>query len=250
MKTVRLIGLATCAAAVLLAPSAHAGDASFKSFDRPLAIQDIKPKSSDAPGSEVVCTWYTDLMVRETGTDTPWPGKASLIPIRQGAAKPACERAPAAGAITLRTEGYALAARKGGFLIWVLSNPNGAEPFTVMSAATGRILFTDATSPTLSSRWNARLTAGVLHLAYTRAYNAPCSLLQDGRRCWASLKVAGVVPKATSALSPIQTSCRAAYNGSTASDPSVVVFNTEVSVSAAGKHKTLSRGQMGCLPLP
>ena len=189
-------------------------------------------------------------MVRETGKDTPSPDKATLIPIRQGAAKPACKRRPAAGAIILKTEGFALGPRKGGFLIWVLANPNGAEPFTVMSAVTGRILFTDATSPTLGLRWSARLTAGVLHLAYTRAYNAPCSLLQDARNCWAKLKAVGVVPQATSALSLIQASCRAAYKGITASDPSIVVFNTEVSVDAVGRHQTLSRGQMSCLPLP
>lgn len=240
------------APAVLFALSAHADTQSQSqaSFDRPLTVQDIKAKSADAPGSEIRCTWYADLMVRETGTDTPGPDNATLIPIGRGASKRACKPAPAAGAITLKTEGFGLTGRKGGFLIWDLSDPTGAEPFMVMSAATGRVLFTDATAPALGPRRSVSLAAGVLHLAYTRAYNAPCSLLQDAQACWAKLKAAGVVPSATPALPLVQTSCRIAYKGIAASDPSIIVFKTEVAINAAGKHQTLSRGPMGCLPMP
>jgi hypothetical protein len=245
MKTLASIGAACALGAALLAPHSAAradADSRFKAMlDRPASVQTVKATAS---AGEIVCTWYADAMVRETGTDTPDPDDATLTPIEPGGAKPACKPAPGAGAIKLKTEGSALVGRKGGFLIWDVSDPNGAEPFMVMNAS-GRILFTDATSPTSGLRRAATLQAGVLHLAYTRGYNAPCSLLLDVHGCWAKVTAAGVVPPSTP-----PPSCRAAYKGVGADDPSVVVFTTEVTVDATGKSAVLSRGPMGCLATP
>jgi hypothetical protein len=254
MKTLGTTALTACAlgiAAVLAPLSAHAdAESRFKaSLDHPASVQTLKPASVDDAVGQIDCTWYADVMVRETGTDTPDPSDAILVPINPGAGKPACKPAPGAGAIKVKTEGFALVGRKGGFLIWDATDPNGAEPFMVMNTG-GKVLFSDATSPTSGLYRAATLTGGVLHLVYTRGYNAPCSLLQDARGCWAKVTAARVVPPATPPLSLVSTACRAAYKGVGADDPSIIVFTTEVTIDAAGKSAVLSRGAMTCLPMP
>jgi hypothetical protein len=250
-----VIGLASCAllaAAVLGPPSparANAENRFAATLDHAVTVQAIRPLTVYDMTTGIDCVWYADLMVRATGTDSPDPDDATLTPIPAGGAKPDCKTAPGAGAITLKTAGFAFVGRKGGFLIWDASDPNGAEGFMVMNTS-GKILFTDALSPNPGLVRTASLDGGVLHLKYTRGYNAACSLMQDAPGCWAKLVAAGAVDASAPPMDKAPASCRGAYKGVDATDPSIVVFTTEVTVDADGASAVVSRGQANCLPQP
>jgi hypothetical protein len=240
----------TAALARPLAARTDTRTAFIKSLDAPSATRTVKPRSGADPVGEIVCTYYPDLMLRETGTDTPDPAAATLVPLKSGAARPACNGQPIAGAITLKTDGAAFDGRKGGFLIFDDSDPNGAEPFTVLDAHSGRILFEDATYPVLGLKRTASLERGALHLAYTRGYNADCSMMQAAKTCWAKLVAAGKVSVALPPVIQAPKACIAAYKGVGADDPSVIGYAVTVSLDAAGKAATTPQGPMTCMPQP
>jgi hypothetical protein len=253
LRSIGLAGSALLAASVLGQPSPARADAASRfaaSLDHTVAVQKIRPNTlyDMIPGTD--CTWYADLMVRQTGTASPDPDDATLVPIPSGGKPPGCEPAPGAGAIAVKTAGFAFVGRRGGFLIWDASDPNGAEAFMVMDAGSGKILFSDALSPNPGLARTATLESGVLHLKYTRGYNAACSLVQDTKGCWAKLVAAGAVEASAPPLTQAPASCRAAYKSVDVSDPSVVVFTTEVTVDASGTSTVLSRGPTNCLPQP
>ncbi len=224
------------------APDAFAG-----SLDHPLATKIVRAKGET---SEITCTYYADLMVRETGTDSPEPDDATLVTLPHGAARPACSATAPKGAVKVKTEGYALEGRRGGFLIWDVSDPNGAEPFLVMDAKTGRTLFEDGLSPTLRLRRTASLENGKLRLTYTRGFNAPCSLAAKPKSCWASLVAGGKVAKGMPTLTAPPKSCLAAYRKTPADDPSVVTYPVDLTLDAAGKAQIISFGPVSCQPQP
>src|SRR5579871_3642789 len=122
----RALALAAAAAALLAFPhpAAAAPDAFARSLDRALATKVVKAKGDTG---QITCTYYADLMVRETGTDSPEPDNASLLTLAHGAARPPCGAAAPKGALSLKSEGYFLQGRRGGFLIWDVADPNGAE---------------------------------------------------------------------------------------------------------------------------
>jgi len=245
----RALALAALAAALLLPSAALAAtpDAFAKSLDRPLATKVVKAKGDV---SEITCTWYADSMIRESGTDSPDPDNATLVPIAKGAARPACSATPPAGAITLKTEGYGLEGRRAGFLIWDASDPNGGASFLVLDAKSGKQLFEDAISPTLGLRRSATLQNGVLRLQYTRGYNANCSLVKDAKGCWASLVASGAVPRTIPALTAAPASCVAAYRKTPKDDPSVITYTVDMTLDAAGQATLKSTGAVSCQPMP
>jgi hypothetical protein len=234
-----------------LSPAWASAESAFvRSLDRPTSTKIVRPKSdSDAVG-QITCTYYADLMVRETGTDSPDPNDATLVPLTKGAPRPGCSAASLPGAIALKTEGYALEGRKGGFLIWDVSDPNGAEPFMVMDARTGRSLFEDGLSPSLGLRRTAALQNGVLRLTYTRGVNAPCSIAQDAQGCWSKLVAAGGVPKTMTALTRAPSACLAAYRHTPKDDPSVVTYTVDMTLDSGGAATVLAHGAVECQPQP
>ena len=221
----------------------------FRTSDAPLATRQVKPRSEADPVGQITCTYYADLMVRETGTDTPDPGPAVLVSLAPGQARPLCNARRIGRAVALKTEGYALDGRKGRFLIWFASDPNGAMPFMVMNALNGRILFEDGVSPALGQSGVANVRRGVLRLRYRRGYNASCSIMKDGRACWSKLVAEG---KVSPTLPPLdRTACKTAYKGVGADDPSVILYDVDVTIDASGgKSQVSPRGPAACLPMP
>src|ERR1700722_18320320 len=85
-----------CAAVIagFLPIAAHCEDDSARVaalLDRPALVKKVPPRSGDDPVGEITCTWYPDLMVRESGTDTPDPNAAMLVPLPAGGSRPPCD---------------------------------------------------------------------------------------------------------------------------------------------------------------
>ena len=242
-----LIGLgAVGLAASMPAAAASSPDAFARSLDRPAAIKVVKAAGET---SEITCTYYADLMVRETGTDTPDPDNATLVRLTKGAARPPCNARAPSGGIIVKTEGYGLEGRRGGFLIWDATDPNGAIDFMVIDP-TGKLLFEDGLSPTPGLSRTATLEGGKLHLRYTHGFNANCSLAKDARTCWASLVAAGKAPKTAPALTAAPASCLKAYGKTARDDPSVITYTIDLTLDAAGKTDVKAYGQVSCQPQP
>ena len=216
-----------------------------KSLDRPTLVRRVKPKSDD----EIACTYYADVMVRESGVDTPEPSDAVLVPLRNGR-RPACAIGRIAGGTMLKTEGYALIGRKGPFLIWDVSDPNGAMPFMIMLASSGRILLEDGLTPAIGAHRTASLQNGKLRLAYRRGFNAPCSLVKNAGDCWAKIVAADKAPTAMAPLGRTPPMCKAAYHGVGADDPSVLLYDVDLTLDTAGHVTALARGPASCMPQP
>jgi hypothetical protein len=224
-------------------------------FDHPTKVQTLKAKSDSDPVGEITCTYYPDLMVRETGTDSPDPGPASLIrfPASVASARPVCGRTAApAHAVVLKTEGYSLIGRKGPFLAFGETDPNGAVLFVVIAAADGRELFHDG--ETDAGLRSVTLQSGALHLRYKRGVNAPCSVVKDGATCWAKLAHDGAIPSVLAHEPPPTAACASAYRrGRTptpADDPSLISYDVDVTVDASGGSRVSPRGAVGCEAMP
>lgn len=237
---------------VLLAGAAAAqnGNRLAAQLDRPSATRKVPPKpDADATG-QIACTFYPDLMVRETGTDTPAPDAALLVRVPPGSARPACDAQPPADSIMLDTENFSFIGRKSGFLLFSATDPNGAVPFLVLDAETGRLLYADGTAADRGIR-SLAVRNGTLHLRYTRGINAPCSLMQDAVGCWARLLREGKVP-GTMAQAPSAAICAASYKTTRAPPdvPSIIVYDMDMTVDAAGRTQILSQGPVSCAALP
>ena len=76
-------------AVMIGAVAAHAqADPEAALFDHPVTVQRVPPKSQADAVGEIRCTYYPDLMVLETGTDTPYPSPATIVPT--SGTRPAC----------------------------------------------------------------------------------------------------------------------------------------------------------------
>jgi hypothetical protein len=193
------------------------------------------------------------LMIRETGTDTPDPGAASLVRIAAGAKRPVCGHDAAPGNIPLKTDGQSLLGRKGGFLVFSDTDPNGAVSFQVLAAADGHQIFTDAR--TEKGFTAVGLKAGVLHLVYRRGFNASCSMVKDAATCWGSLVSQGAIPPEMAKSPPAAKACAAAYakdqpRPAPADDPTIITYALDITVDASGKVKVNSHGAAACEPMP
>jgi hypothetical protein len=220
-------------------------------FDRPVAVRKVPPKpAADSPG-EIVCTYYGDLVVRESGTDSPAPNDAVLSPLAQGQPRPPCDARHADGGIALTTEGFSFIGRKGQFLLFSATDPNGAVPFMVIDATTGRVVFEDGTAADRGIQTVA-LDHGALRLRYRRGVNASCSIMQDAGACWSKLVADGKIPAAMAQSVPSPNVCAAAYKAdkAPADDPSVITYDVEATIEIGGRAQVQQRGAVGCLPLP
>ena len=249
----RSAGTLLLAGALLCPPPLHAErslGAEAALFDRPLAVKTVPPKSANDETGELICTYYRDVMVRETGTDSPAPGPAAIIPVPDAARRPACNAAHAAQEIPLKTEQYYLLGRKGPFLFFDEADPNGAERFMILDASTGRTLYADGR--TFEGVKSVALEAGALHIRFIRAFNGSCSVSQDAPGCWPKLVQEGKIPAQLAQSAPPVHACTASYarEKAPADDPSVISYGIDMTVDRAGDTKIHSFGSLGCEPMP
>jgi hypothetical protein len=236
---------------VLISVTAQAQDQDrlAAQLDRPVATKTVPAKSDDDPNGQIQCTYYHDFMLRETATDTPDPNDATLIPITAGAPRPGCDAVQHDKQLILKTEGYSYIGRKERFLLFSDTDPNGAVPFMVLDADSGKAIFDDGTPPDHGMQVVA-LDHGTLHLGYTRAFNAPCSLLKDPVGCWSRLVADGRVPRG--AAQPPRDLCAASYKeeNAPADDPSIVSYAVDTTIDATGQVHVVPHGAIGCAPVP
>ena len=186
-------------------------------------------------------------MIRESGTDTPEPDAATIIT----GAHPACTAARPAGGLPLPTKGYALLGKIGRFVVFSATDPNGAVPFMVIDTLNGRAIYADGTSANRGFH-AVSVEHGTLHLRYTRGFNASCSIVKDPAGCWARLIAEGKISPAMVHAVPSAQRCAASYKAmrATPDDPSVIIYDVEMTIDVAGKTRVLSRGVVGCEPVP
>jgi len=220
-------------------------------YDKLTAVKKLPPKSDADPVGQIECTYYQDIMVRETATDTPDPNNATLVPVPVGASRPACDAAHRPGDITLKTGGFGFVGRKGPFLIFSAADPNGAVPFKVIDASNGRVIYSDGTAADRGIH-AATVENGKLHLRYTHGFNASCSIMQNAAACWSSLIGRGQLPRAMAKSVPSLQVCTESYRAekAPADDPSVITYDLDIIIDATGKTEVLSRGAVGCMPVP
>ena len=208
-------------------------------FDRPISTKTFAGKED---GQNVICTAYADVTVRQS-LDGPSSDKAKLL---HGANAP-CGAKPPASAITLETEGLELFGRKGDFLVFSEMDANGATGFRIIDARSGKVVLKDATYGTQQFK-SASVAGAEVTLAYRRGINAPCSLLNSGVRCWSSLVMNGNIPEPLAGNAPDPMICAGAYKKakSPKDNPSIISFDVETKIDAAGKVKTIPAGKPFC----
>jgi hypothetical protein len=234
-RSMCVLGISLCAPVVTQAQTPD-------QFDKPASVRTIKPKPDDS--TEIRCTYFPDLMVRETQDG---PSSENAVLVRN--AKAPCTAKSGPAEIILDTNGMTLDGRRGAFLLFSDLDPHGATGFVIIDATSGKILLRDAalSNPVLQ---NLALANGTLRLRYKRGINAPCSLMENAQGCWAQLAKEGSIPAEMKA--PSAAICADAYARDKAprDNPSIVVYATEVAIDAAGGTKVLSRGTVECEPLP
>jgi hypothetical protein len=242
LTIIRLTARLTCALAVSFCAAVSASAQTPDQFDKPAAVRSIKPKPDHS--TEIRCTYFADLMVRET-QDGPSSENAAIV----RDPKAPCIAKTGPGETVLDTNGMTFDGRRGAFLLFSDLDPHGATGFVVIDAKTGKILLRDAalSHPVLQS---LALENGSLRLRYRRGVNAPCSLMANAQKCWAQLVKDGAVPFDMKA--PSGDICRDAYKRDKAprNNPSIVVHATEVTIDAGGSTRVLSRGAVGCESMP
>ena len=210
----------------------------------------------DADGEEVTCTIYPDLILRQTKTDTPAPGDATLL--RTGKRRP-CSARNTEGAMagaTLATAYYAFAGRSGSYLLFEEADPHGAVGFLIVDARDGRRIVDDATLDgiTQSALRSFVAAPGSLLLAYRRATNLSCSIPAAPVACWRSAAGArrGAVPATVIRLGPPVQACLGGYRaaGAPPDDPSVIAYDVQVTWKRRGRAQVRPSGPVACLPLP
>lgn len=252
MARLCLLSLLSCLPLLSL-PAAHADQWEKRmasAFDPPVAVQTIPANADTETGDELRCTAYRDIVIRETGTDTPAPGPAAILPV--GARRPACATRPGARDIPLRTENYSFVGRKGPFLLFEAADPNGAIPFVLLASGSGKVIYSD--SMTEDGIAAVALDGGALHIKFRRGINGPCSLAKigakEGADCWAKFVAAAAIPP--SVTPPPAKVCTVAYSRNKAppDDPSLVFFDVDIVVGLDGTSQLKAVGTAGCSAMP
>ena len=124
------------AAALATGGSAVADPAGWPSGSLdPGRVETLKASEGADPLPEVRCTVYADLIVRESGTESPSPDPATILRLGRSATPPACARTVPPGAVALKTADFSFVGRKGPYLFFEATDPNGAIPVMVVEAA-------------------------------------------------------------------------------------------------------------------
>lgn len=205
-----------------------------------------KPLGADPDVGVQRCTYYPDLTVRETQTDSPGTGPTYLLPGAPGSKRAKC----GPGGRKLNTSEEAFVGRKGSFLFFVPTDANGAEPFEVLSMKDGSKLYDDVMEPEAFK--SATVSGEALHLVYTRGFEGSCSLFTGGNACWATMMKEGKFTKAISERGLPVAACQAGYNANGAKDlpasTSEITYDVDVTIEPGKKAVVNSRGVLGCKP--
>jgi hypothetical protein len=186
-------------------------------------------------------------MVRISGTDTPTPDNAMILPLPTG-----CGRSAPSHGMVLQSEGSFMDGRKGDFLVFELSDPNDASRFTIFDVRNGHTLFEDGQNQITS----IKLTGGTLHINYIRGINASCSLLSDRDGCWSQLLASGQIPRGAFSGPPSLATCKKGY-GNNAVDqrsrnsddyPSVISYKAALTLDNKGNATVKPMGPLHCDP--
>jgi hypothetical protein len=150
----------------------------------------------------------------------------------------------------LKSANHSFVGRKGPFLLFSETDANGATGFILLDAAIGKIIYTDSMDGEMIKA--VSLEGDLLRLRFTRGANGSCSLVKDTDSCWAKMAKEGTIPKALAGRSPPVQACVSAYQkyNTPPNDPSIVTYDVEMTLSTAGKINVISRGAVGCTPLP
>ncbi|KQQ18511.1 hypothetical protein ASF53_24325 [Methylobacterium sp. Leaf123] len=235
-------GLFAALSVGLLAPAAAEGWNAAR-FDPPAKVETAR----DAEEREITCTFYPDLVIRESDTGTPEPEAAALIPIR-GGPPVACRAAPGPSARRLETGGQRFIGRADGFLVFEDASTNGTMPFAVIDAGTGRTLFTDTTTYDGIDSFAAE--GATLRLGFRRGVQAPCAIPKGGAACWAQIVREEKLPAPVAALPAPAKACAQAYRAGKAPKdvPSIVSF--PVRLVWTNSLTVEADGPVQCLPTP
>ena len=219
-------------------------------LDRPDAIQHVAAKTPTDPVGALSCSYYKDLMVRETDTQTPAPGDATLFAIAAGSVRPSCDIAGNAGAVPMKTASFTFIGRKGPVLLFRETRPNGAAAFLIIDAVDGRSLYQDSKFGD-GFRFVSATPKGD-HLRYIRGVNGSCSLYKEGPACWAKMMNEGKIPRVMAQAQPSVQVCGTAYRqlNVSADVPSIVYYEVDVTIVRSGKVRVNFRGPTNCAPLP
>ena len=123
-------------------------------------------------------------------------------------------------------------------------------PFKVLDVS-GRVIFEDGT-PADRGIGSVAVEKDGLHMRYRRGFNASCSLMQNAADCWSKLVAEGKLPRDMAQPVPSSGLCAAAYKAdkAPADDPSIVMYDAETRIDAAGQAHVLSHGAVSCAPVP
>jgi hypothetical protein len=237
----RSIGAAFLVCAVI-AFSAHAAPA-FAGYDKPISTKTATSKD----GQESICTDYGDVAVIES-RDGPSAAPARLV-AGDGAR---CGAAAAKRGRELPTADMGLEGRAGPVLIFTQMDAHGAVDFTVVRLRDGQVLVKEAVvgDPAFKSVTVRR--DGSVVMTYRRGVNAPCSLYQNARACWAQMVKEGSVPREMAEQAPQESACKAAYAAMSAprDAPSIAEWEQETTIDHEGPITKRVSGVIGCGVLP
>jgi hypothetical protein len=226
------------AAAVLAAP----GPSSFDSA----RDHRVVPLRTDRQGfaAGVTCDTYDGFMVKVVDRGEKGAERLALVRFDPRSAPPACDDAAAPGEVVLASwSGYFAGARSHYVFFhgddgWEA----GSTGFAVYDVVTGKKVLEDAAVPDVAA---ARIdhVGGGLRMRYRRAWRADCSLLGDPGSCWK--KIAALL-----GLEGAPPACAGAYAREKApqDDPSVLLYDAEVTLGASAVHPVNARARPECWP--
>lgn len=209
--------------------------------------------TAHAGGEEVTCTYYRDLVVRERGTDTPAPGPAALL--RATTPPPPCSLRIAGTALATAYQSFV--GRRGPYLFFQDTDPNGATAFAVFDARTRRRIVDESSESGIEAKGSLHAvtaTPDLLRLTFRRALNLRCSIPADPAGCWRSIvrDPRNRMPAAIARLAPPAAACARSYppGRQERADPSVVAYETRLTWRRDGRTQAEVLGPVGCTPLP
>ncbi len=219
-------------------------------YDPPAKVINIPSPSS---GDAVTCTYYADVMIRISGTDSPSPGNTLVVPASAG-----CGRSTPSHGMELQSSGFALDGRIGNFLVFQWADPTGASRFTIFNVRSGNQLFQDGLSGSLYGITTIKVTQGILHMRYPRGVNTSCSLLSNRDGCWSQLLANGVVPHGAFSGPPAIETCKKNYKSAQIGlmpptpddDPSIISYDVALTLDSKGNATAKPVGALGCDPMP
>lgn len=180
------------------------------SFDVSVEIKYLdlgQSKLSPSSRDKLTCFYYDQFMVKQIDLSEKGADQLSIIPFTTHAKLPACQKKNVAGEMIVDPKvwsGYFKGVKSHYVFFDGDDGWNGATPFAIFDARTGKKIFDDASMGEIKFIQNST-TVG---LTYRRAYQAPCSVVVDGKKCWEKIM------QATGIRDARAPDCAAAYRKS------------------------------------